>query len=109
MSCIFLLAMSICSGTVPVARLMYRYTHDSDDNAVSPNTPDVKNAAMARHIANAAGTITGLKRRNTGVDTARPKSVAARVRPERPRRVPPTGTRVTTAMIFEAEGPPPLP
>lgn len=85
---------------------MYLYTHDSDDNAVSPNTPDVKNAVIARNIATAAGTITGLKSRNTGVDTARPKSVAASVRPESPRRVPPTGTRVTTAMILEAEGPP---
>lgn len=73
---------------------------------VSPKRPEVKNPVRTSPETMAAGTRTGLQMRKIGVATARPRREAARVRPERPRRLPPTGRRVATAMILPLDGPP---
>ena len=78
---------------------------ESDEIPVMPKAPDVKNPVTARPMTIAAGTKTGLHSTNSGVDSARPMSVPANVRPARRRRKPPRGKRVTTAIIFDAEGP----
>lgn len=59
----------------------------------------------ARPIPIAAGTRTGLKRRKSGVATARPTIDPTNVRPDRSSRVPPRGRRAMTARILEADGP----
>lgn len=79
--------------------------HDRDERAVIPIAPEERIPVMASPIPIAAGTRTGLKMMNTGVATARPISEPTNVRPERSRRVPPTGRRDTTARILEADGP----
>lgn len=76
---------------------------------VRPKRPEVKNPAKKSPATRAAGTRTGLQRRKIGVATARPRREAARVRPERPRRLPPMGRRVATARILPLDGPPASP
>lgn len=78
---------------------------ERDESPVTPKAPEVKKPATARPTVRVAGTRTGLKRRKTGVATASPIKVPARVMPARQRRVPPTGRRVTIARICVAEGP----
>ena len=82
--------------------------HDSDDSAVIPKAPEVRNPVTASPSTRAAGTRIGLKITKSGVATVRPMRVPARVRPEMTKRMPPTGKRVITARICEVEGPPGL-
>ncbi len=70
-----------------------------------PKAPEVKNPVTAKPMTSAAGTRTGLKITNSGVETARPMSVPTNDTPARKRRKAPMGMRVTTARIFEVEGP----
>ena len=64
------------------------------------------NPVAASPTTAAAGTRTGLNMRNSTVATARPTMVAAKMRPERRRRVPPVGRSVMSAIIWEFERPP---
>ena len=78
---------------------------ESEDSAVIPKAPEVRNPVIASARTRAAGTRIGLKITKSGVATVRPMRVPARVRPERTKRMPPTGKRVITARTCEVEGP----
>ncbi|KAG1366260.1 hypothetical protein COCNU_13G000500 [Cocos nucifera] len=79
--------------------------HDNATSAVIPNAPDATNPVTASPIAIAAGTSTGLKSTNSGVAMASPMTVPVRAMPEKARRMPPMGRRVTTTRTWETEGP----
>ena len=79
--------------------------HENEENAVTPKAPDVRNPSTPNPMTRAEGTKTGLKTTKSGVATASPISVPTRLRPERKRRVPPTGNKVTAARTWEVEGP----
>ncbi|ESR53132.1 hypothetical protein CICLE_v10022650mg [Citrus x clementina] len=101
-SCTHRFACSVCPG----ARILLRKLaiQEKEESAVIPKAPEVKKPAMAKPVTRAAGTKTGLQMIKSGVARARQVRVPANVRPERRRRVPPTGRRVTTARSCDLDG-----
>ncbi|KAI3725119.1 hypothetical protein L1987_64895 [Smallanthus sonchifolius] len=77
--------------------------HSSEENAVIPKAPDVKNPVTANTMINIAGTRIGLKMKKSGVAIVSPIIVPVRMRPKRRKQRPPMGKKVRTARTFHVE------
>lgn len=76
-------------------------THEIELSPVRPNIPEVKKPVVASPMVIAAGTMTGLKSRKSGIEIIKPITEPARSKPAMASSEPTKGTPTRKEITFQ--------